>query len=122
MNKKYWITVLLDGTIPKKQVENLIDVSFLATGSKKKAYKRTDMPGSLFSRNRKNICLKSYPASSVCRSGFSVIHKAETLQMKIQFSCPRKDHAAASFFSLLFVMSANTKKTAAIMKVTANIP
>ena len=39
MNKKYWITVLLDGTIPKKQVENLIDVSFLATGSKKKARK-----------------------------------------------------------------------------------
>lgn len=51
MNKKYWITVLLDGTIPEKQVENLIDVSFLATGSKKKAYKRTDMPGLLFSRS-----------------------------------------------------------------------
>ena len=51
MNKKHWITVLLDGTIPKKQVENLIDVSFLATGNKKKVYKRTDMPGLLFSRS-----------------------------------------------------------------------
>ena len=36
MNKSHWITVLLDGTVPKKQVFGLVDVSFGATGMKKK--------------------------------------------------------------------------------------
>lgn len=36
MNKKHWISVLLDGTVEKDQVYDLIDVSFAATASKKK--------------------------------------------------------------------------------------
>ena len=36
MNKEHWITVLLDGTVEEKKVQDLIDISFAATGSKKK--------------------------------------------------------------------------------------
>lgn len=36
MNKEHWITVLLDGTVKEDKVFDLIDVSFLATASKKK--------------------------------------------------------------------------------------
>ena len=36
MNKEHWITVLLDGTVEENKVFDLIDVSFLATASKKK--------------------------------------------------------------------------------------
>lgn len=39
MNKEHWITVLLDGTVEEEKVYDLIDVSFLATASKKKAGK-----------------------------------------------------------------------------------
>jgi hypothetical protein len=39
MNKMHWITVLLDGTVPEKQVIELIDMSFLATASAKKKEK-----------------------------------------------------------------------------------
>lgn len=39
MNKQHWITVLLDGTVKEDEVYNLIDVSFLATASKKKKEK-----------------------------------------------------------------------------------
>ena len=39
MNKEHWITVLLDGTVEEDEVYNLIDVSFLATASKKKKEK-----------------------------------------------------------------------------------
>ena len=37
MNKEHWITVLLDGTIQKKKICNLIDVSYDLT---KKKYKK----------------------------------------------------------------------------------
>lgn len=33
MNKQHWITVLLDGTVAKEQVFDLIDMSFIATAS-----------------------------------------------------------------------------------------
>lgn len=36
MNKRYWITVLLDGTVPREQVFRLIDLSFDATNAKSK--------------------------------------------------------------------------------------
>ena len=36
MSKQHWITVFLDGTVPKDQVLNLIDSSFMATASAKK--------------------------------------------------------------------------------------
>lgn len=39
MNKMHWISVLLDGTVPKEKVFNLIDMSFLATASAKKKEK-----------------------------------------------------------------------------------
>lgn len=39
MNKKHWITVLLDGTVKADRVYELIDASFLATASKKKQKK-----------------------------------------------------------------------------------
>ncbi len=39
MNKMHWITVLLDGTVPKERVFDLIDMSFLATASAKKKAK-----------------------------------------------------------------------------------
>lgn len=39
MNKKHWISVLLDGTVKEDKVFDLIDASFLATASKKKKEK-----------------------------------------------------------------------------------
>lgn len=39
MNKKHWITVLLDGTVKADRVYELIEASFLATASKKKQKK-----------------------------------------------------------------------------------
>lgn len=39
MNKKHWITVLLDGTVKADRVYEWIDASFLATASKKKQKK-----------------------------------------------------------------------------------
>lgn len=39
MNKEHWITVILDGTVEENKVFDLIDVSFLATASKKKKAK-----------------------------------------------------------------------------------
>ncbi len=36
MNKQHWITVVLDGTVAKEQLEDLIDISFTATASSKK--------------------------------------------------------------------------------------
>ncbi|MCR5120017.1 MAG: MmcQ/YjbR family DNA-binding protein [Lachnospiraceae bacterium] len=39
MNKQHWITVLLDETVPKDTVYNLIDTSFMATASAKKKQK-----------------------------------------------------------------------------------
>lgn len=36
MNKEHWITVLLDGTVEENKVYDLIDVSYMATASKKK--------------------------------------------------------------------------------------
>ena len=39
MNKLHWITVLLDGTVPEKQVFDLLDMSWLATASAKKKEK-----------------------------------------------------------------------------------
>lgn len=36
MNKEHWISVLLDGTVETDMLYDLIDVSFLATASKKK--------------------------------------------------------------------------------------
>ena len=39
MNKLHWITVHLDWTVPKDQVFDLIDASFLATASAKKKQK-----------------------------------------------------------------------------------
>lgn len=35
MNKQYWITVMLDGTVSEDQVYRLIDASFVATGKKR---------------------------------------------------------------------------------------
>ena len=34
MNKRHWITVLLDGTVPTETVKKLLDVSFDATNVK----------------------------------------------------------------------------------------
>ncbi|MBP5261742.1 MAG: MmcQ/YjbR family DNA-binding protein [Clostridiales bacterium] len=40
MNKRHWITVLLDGTVPEEKICELIEVSFMATSSiKRKAGK-----------------------------------------------------------------------------------
>ena len=39
MNKQHWITVLLDGTVPNDKVFDLINMSFMATASKKKKEK-----------------------------------------------------------------------------------
>ena len=39
MNRKHWITVLLDGTVTDDRVFELIDMSFLATASAKKKEK-----------------------------------------------------------------------------------
>ncbi|MCM1135960.1 MAG: MmcQ/YjbR family DNA-binding protein [Clostridium sp.] len=39
MSKEHWISVLLDGTVAEDRVFDLIDVSFLATASKKKREK-----------------------------------------------------------------------------------
>lgn len=36
MNKRHWISVLLDGTVTEERVMDLIDMSFLATASAKK--------------------------------------------------------------------------------------
>ena len=36
MNKKNWITVILDGTVPLKEIYSVIDFSFDTTASKKK--------------------------------------------------------------------------------------
>lgn len=36
MNKQHWITVLLDGRVPKDHVLDLLDMSFMATASKQK--------------------------------------------------------------------------------------
>lgn len=35
MNKKHWMTILLDGTVPMKTIELLLDVSFELTQGKK---------------------------------------------------------------------------------------
>ena len=34
MNKKYWITILLDGTVPKQKICELIDISYELTSKK----------------------------------------------------------------------------------------
>ena len=39
MNKLHWITVLLDGTVPKERVYDLLEMSYLATASVKKKEK-----------------------------------------------------------------------------------
>ena len=39
MNKRHWITVLLDGTVKDEKVFELINVSYLATASKRKKKK-----------------------------------------------------------------------------------
>lgn len=39
MNKQNWVTVLLDGSVKKEQVYDLIDASFMATTSAKKKQK-----------------------------------------------------------------------------------
>ncbi|MCR5323680.1 MAG: MmcQ/YjbR family DNA-binding protein [Lachnospiraceae bacterium] len=39
MNKQQWVTVLLNGKVPEKQVYDLIDASFVATASAKKKQK-----------------------------------------------------------------------------------
>lgn len=36
MNKANWITLLLDGSVPKDDVFNLIDISYKLTANKKK--------------------------------------------------------------------------------------
>ena len=36
MNKRHWITVLLDGTVQQEQVEELIDISYRATASRRR--------------------------------------------------------------------------------------
>lgn len=36
MNKRHWITVLLDGTVPEKKVFGLIDISYQATMSRQR--------------------------------------------------------------------------------------
>jgi len=39
MNKRHWITVLLDGTVADSQVEELIDISYMATSPKRRKTK-----------------------------------------------------------------------------------
>lgn len=41
MNKEYWITVLLDGTVEKQTIFNLIDISYDLTKNKKNKEKKT---------------------------------------------------------------------------------
>lgn len=36
MNKRHWVTVLLDGSVPEKNVYELIDISFNATAPKRR--------------------------------------------------------------------------------------
>ncbi len=36
MNKEHWITILLDGTVPKQKICDLIDISYDLTKSKNK--------------------------------------------------------------------------------------
>ena len=36
MNKEHWITILLDGTVPKQKICDLIDISFDLTRRKQK--------------------------------------------------------------------------------------
>ena len=40
MNKECWISILLDGTVPAEEIQNLIDLSFKLTASKRAASKR----------------------------------------------------------------------------------
>jgi len=35
MNKEHWITILLDGTVPKQKIFNLIDISYDLTSKNK---------------------------------------------------------------------------------------
>ncbi|MCR4669770.1 MAG: MmcQ/YjbR family DNA-binding protein [Saccharofermentans sp.] len=42
MNKKHWVTVLLDGSVPEDSVCGLIDMSYQATMSKKPRRSRSD--------------------------------------------------------------------------------
>ena len=42
MNKKQWITVFLDGTVPMERVDELIDASYRATASAKKKQKERE--------------------------------------------------------------------------------
>lgn len=39
MNKEHWITVLLDGTVPEKQIRLLLDISFQTTSSRHRRIK-----------------------------------------------------------------------------------
>ena len=39
MNKMYWISVLMDGTVPDGRIKDLLDMSFMATASAKKKAK-----------------------------------------------------------------------------------
>ena len=39
MNKQHWITVLLDGSVPRERIYDLLDMSYMATASKKKKKK-----------------------------------------------------------------------------------
>lgn len=39
MNKAHWITVLLDGTVPEKQIRQLLDISFQTTSSRNRKIK-----------------------------------------------------------------------------------
>lgn len=40
MNHRHWISVILDGTVDRKQLTNLIDMSYTLTGSKPKKRKK----------------------------------------------------------------------------------
>ena len=42
MNKQHWITILLDGTVSRDKIFDLIDMSFMATASAKKKKKVRD--------------------------------------------------------------------------------
>ena len=42
MNKKHWITVLLDGSVPDELVEKLVDESFSLTRAKMKKAKKPE--------------------------------------------------------------------------------
>ena len=39
MNKEYWLTILLDGTVPKERIYELIDISYGLTMKKSKRKK-----------------------------------------------------------------------------------